>query len=200
MILKNTIFTIGHSNYESDQFIKLLKDHSINAVADVRQSPYSSYVPQFNRENIRDTLVKNNIKYVFLGDLLGARPQDSHCYTDNYVDFSKLANTSFFKEGISRLVEGSKTLRIALMCAEKDPLTCHRTILVCKNLKQNNMNILHILHDSTLEENSDTEVRLLKEHKLQPNELFRTPEEILEDAYQRQGKKMAAFNDDLKNG
>lgn len=197
MSIQKTIFTIGHSNYESGHFIKLLKDHSINAIADVRQFPYSSYVPQFNRDIISETLLKNLIKYVFLGDMLGARPKDRNCYTGNQVDFNKLAETPFFKEGIERLIEGAKTLRIALMCAEKDPLACHRTILVCKNLKKNNVKILHILQDSTLEENSATEIRLLKEHKLQLNELFRTPEEILEDAYQRQGEKMAASIENL---
>jgi len=193
----NTIFTVGHSNYEADRFVKLLTDHSIDAIADVRQSPYSGYASQFNREIIKEILLTNNIRYVFLGDLLGARPQNYQYYSNNYVDFDKLCQASFFQEGIERLQEGVKTMRIALMCAEKDPLLCHRTILVCKNLKLLNMEIEHILHDSTLEKHSDTEKRLLEAHNLQHGELFRSSEEILEDAYRRQAQKMAASGGDL---
>ncbi len=192
MNYQNKIFTIGHSNYENDRFIKLLTDHSINVIADVRQFPYSKYVPHFNKDCISKTLLKFNIKYIFLGDLLGARPQDSKYYTNNYVDFAKLAQASFFQEGLSRLKEGAKTLRIAIMCAEKDPVMCHRTILVCRNLRKSNLEILHILTDSTLEKNTITEMRLREIHKLQNNELFRSCEEIIEDAYNRQSKKMVA--------
>jgi len=194
---ENTIFTVGHSNYEKDRFVKLLTDHSISVIADVRQSPYSGYVSQYNREIIKEILLEHGIGYVFLGDLLGARPQDRIYYTNNYVDFDKLCQSSFFQEGINRLEEGVKTMRIALMCAEKDPLLCHRTILVCKNLKILNMKIRHILHDSTLEKHSDTERRLLTAHNLQHNELFRSPEEVLDDAYRRQGLKMAASGENL---
>jgi uncharacterized protein (DUF488 family) len=196
MTKKNIIYTIGHSNYESDKLIKLLSSHAIEVIADVRQHPYSKYVPQFNKENIERTLSNANIKYVFMGDLLGARPQDINCYTDNRVDFAKLSKASFFQEGISRLLNGSKKYRIALMCAEKDPVTCHRTILVSRELLKNNIKILHILDDSTIEDNETTEKRLLKIHKLENYELFRSDEERLVDAYDRQGKKMAASIDD----
>lgn len=192
---KNIIYTVGHSNYESDELIKLLSSHAIEVIADVRQHPYSKYVSHFNKEKIEQTLSNANIKYVFMGDLLGARPQDINCYTDNRVDFKKLSKASFFQDGISRLLNGSQKFRIAIMCAEKDPITCHRTILVCRELLKHNIKILHILSDSTIEDNEITEKRLLKIHKLQNDELFRSYEERLVDAYDRQGKKMAASID-----
>ena len=76
------------------------------------------------------------MEYVFLGDLLGARPSDSGCYTDNHVNFHKLAQADFFQDGLERLKQGMNKFRIALMCAEKDPVMCHRTILVCNGLFQ----------------------------------------------------------------
>ena len=127
-----------------------------------------------------------------MGELLGARPKDINCYTNDHVDFKKLAKAPFFRKGINRLLNGSKKYRIALMCAEKDPVTCHRTILVCRELKKNNFKIFHILDESTTEEHEITERRLLKLHKLQSEELFRSYEERLEEAYNKQGKNMAA--------
>jgi uncharacterized protein (DUF488 family) len=197
MNTQNNIFTVGHSNYESDEFLRLLSAHTIEVVADVRQHPYSKYVPHFNKDIIKQSLSKVKIKYVFMGEVLGARPKDTNCYTDSYVDFKKLANASFFKDGIYRLLDGSKRLRIALMCAEKDPVTCHRTILICRELKKNNIKILHILSNSTIEENEITEKRLLNLHKLQNDELFRSYEERLDDAYNKQGRKMAASIEDM---
>jgi hypothetical protein len=77
------------------------------------------------------------------------------------------------------------------MCAEKDPVACHRTILVCRELKKY-LQIFHILDGSTLEQHEITEKRLLRLHKLEDEELFRSLEERLEEAYNKQGKKMAA--------
>ena len=192
MTLMNQLFTVGHSNYDIEHFLGLLSEHTIDAVADVRQSPYSKYVPHFNKEAIKKILTKVGIKYVFLGDLLGARPKDINCYTNNRVDFSKLAQTSFFQDGLNRLQRGLIKFRIALMCSEKDPIVCHRTILVCRNLRSDDLQILHILEDASLEDNRDSEIRLRRLHKLQERDLFRTPNDIIEDAYDRQSKKIAA--------
>jgi uncharacterized protein (DUF488 family) len=197
MNAQNTIYTVGHSNYEDTEFLKLLSTHEIEVIVDVRQHPYSKYVSHFNKDSIEQSLSKANIKYIFMGKLLGARPQDTTCYTNNSVDFKKLAKTSFFKEGINRLLNGSKKFRIALMCAEKDPVTCHRNILICRELKRYDVRILHILTDSTIEENEITEKRLLMLHKLQNDELFRSYEERLEEAYNNQGEKMAASIEDM---
>ncbi len=68
-----TIYTIGHSVHTIDVFIKLLKKNGVDTVADVRSSPYSAYSPQFNREALKSSLEKNGLKYVFMGDQLGAR-------------------------------------------------------------------------------------------------------------------------------
>jgi uncharacterized protein (DUF488 family) len=78
----------------------------------------------------------------------------------------KIAATKLFQEGIHRLLKDSEDYKIALMCAEKDPITCHRAILVCQYLRQHNLNINHILKNGDLETHTVLEERLLKEHNL----------------------------------
>jgi uncharacterized protein (DUF488 family) len=185
------IFTIGYSTYSLEQFISTLKKHSITAIVDVRSSPYSKFKPEFNRNTLQSALNEHEIEYVFLGEFCGARIDDPSCYQDGKVDFNIVAKSDKFKIGINRILSGVNKYTVALMCAEKDPVTCHRFVLICKNLKDDNINLFHILENSKIEKHSESEFRLLKLHKLDQPELFRTHEQRLHDAYNRQGSKIA---------
>lgn len=200
------LFTIGHSNLTIEAFIPLLQLHQITAVADVRSHPYSRYLPHFNKAEVKTALLKNGIQYVFLGQELGARTDDLSCYDlTGKALYDRIAKTALFSEGIQRLLKGIEQYKIALMCAEKDPMTCHRTILVCRNLKPFNLQINHVLSDGTLETHEQLEERLLRKfnkgkdinHPLQLSlfEVAPPPSEInLEDAYHRQGLEIAYVN------
>lgn len=130
------LFTIGHSNLSIDAFIALLQRHGITAVADVRSHPYSRFLPHFNQSALKAALLNAGIQYVFLGKELGARAADQSCYVDSKASYEKIAATELFLEGIQRLLTGSEKYKISLMCAEKDPITCHRSILVCQHLRE----------------------------------------------------------------
>src|SRR5262249_48596390 len=122
--------TIGHSNHPIQDFLDLLRRHGITAVADVRSTPYSRFNPQFRRAKLQASLAEVGIQYVFLGAELGARSQDPSCYdADGRVSYARLAKTELFRSGIERLITGSSQYRISIMCAEREPLECHRTIL-----------------------------------------------------------------------
>ncbi|MCC3405750.1 MAG: DUF488 domain-containing protein [Microcoleus sp. PH2017_10_PVI_O_A] len=156
------LFTIGHSNHSIEAFLLLLQQHRITAVADVRSHPFSRYLPHFNKSEITASLSAVGIQYVFLGQELGARPEDLSCYdTSGKALYDRIAATPLFAAGIQRLLKGAAHYKISLMCAEKDPLTCHRTILVCHKLKEFNLQINHILSDGSLESHQDLEARLL---------------------------------------
>jgi uncharacterized protein (DUF488 family) len=185
------IYTIGHSTHPIDEFIGLLKMHGITAVADVRSDPYSRYNPQFNRENLQPELKRHAIAYVFLGKELGPRSDDPACYEDGKVSYRRLARTTVFQEGLKRVRQGMGSYRIALMCSEKDPITCHRTILVCRHLLESGARILHILEDGSIEENDALIKRLMELLKLSDKDLFTTPEEMVQRAYDIQGEKIA---------
>jgi uncharacterized protein (DUF488 family) len=185
------IFTIGHSTHSLDVLIELLKKCAVTAVADVRSHPYSRYNPQFNRETFKANLKAYGLDYVFLGVELGARSEDPACYREGQVQFELVARTSLFKEGLARVHNGMKAHRICLLCAEKDPLFCHRTILVCRHLRAPDIQINHILEDGTIEPHQDAERRLMEILRVPESTLFTTFEQQVERAYDIQAKKIA---------
>jgi uncharacterized protein (DUF488 family) len=187
-----TVYTIGHSNHEPETFVALILRHAIDAVCDVRSNPHSRYNPQFNREVLERTLAAKGIRYLFLGRELGARSEDPGCYENGVVRYDRLAATPLFQEGLARVREGAaKGLRVALMCAEKDPLECHRTILVARRLDESGLDVQHIHADGGLELHADAMVRLRQLHRLPEADLFRTPADILAEAYARQESRIA---------
>lgn len=185
------LYTIGHSTHSSEQFIELLAMHSVNAVADVRSHPYSRYTPQFNREPLQETLRRVHIHYVFLGEELGARSQDSQHYLEGKVQYAALASTPQFRAALKRIESGLGTYRIALLCAEKDPIVCHRAILVCRHLRLPGIHIGHIREDGMLEAHSEMEKRLLRVCKLPEFDMFTDKTQMLERAYDLQGDRIA---------
>jgi uncharacterized protein (DUF488 family) len=189
--MKPPLFTIGHSNHEWSHFLSLLQMHGISAVADVRSSPYSRRCPHFHRENLASMLVDHQIRYVFLGHELGARRTERECYVNGKADYDRIACTDAFQSGIERVRVGRKNYRIALMCSEKDPLMCHRSILVCRHLRGEDGPICHILDNGVLETHSELESRLLSLCNLPEVDLFRSRDELVETAYALQGGRIA---------
>ncbi|MCE2698523.1 MAG: DUF488 domain-containing protein [Nostocales cyanobacterium LE14-WE4] len=170
------LFTIGHSNHSIETFIELLLDHNVTALADVRSHPYSRYLPHFNRIQIENSLKSTKMKYVFLGKELGARPKDPECYVDGKAVYEKIAATELFSEGIKRVMKGLNNYRVALMCAEKDPIVCHRAILVCQHLRnERDLEINHIKSNGDLESHYKLEDRLLARHGLKQLALAAAP-------------------------
>jgi hypothetical protein len=119
--LDNPIYTIGHSDHTIETFLSLLQKWNVNAVADVRSSPYSKRHPQFSKAPLEALLRKGGITYVSLGKELGARPSDREPYTEGKADLpAKSADSTLFRKGIHRLLEGRKRWSIAVMCAERN--------------------------------------------------------------------------------
>lgn len=160
------IFTVGHSNHSLEKFLNLLKQHGVTAIADVRSSPFSRRFPHFNQAPLRNSLSSEDISYVFLGEQLGARPKDPECYVEGKALYELIAATQAFTTGLERIFKGAKHHQIALMCAEQDPITCHRAILVCKHLRNTGLDVKHILKTGDLESHEHLEQRLLKLHNL----------------------------------
>lgn len=189
--MQEAVFTIGHSTHPQERFIALLHQHGITALCDVRSKPYSRVNPQFNREELRQSLRACGIVYVFLGKELGARSEDPACYVQGRVQYDRLAHTELFRYGLERVQEGMKKYRLALMCAEKEPLECHRTILVARHLAALGLDVRHIHADGRLESHADALSRLARMLNLPEHDMFRSREELLEDAYRRQEERIA---------
>ena len=189
--MTDTVYTIGHSTHSIETFIELLKSHDVTALADVRSRPYSRMNPQFNREPLKEALRNAQIQYVFLGKELGARSDDKSCYRSGQVQYDLLAQTELFRHGIDRVTKGARTHRVTLMCAEKEPLECHRTILVARKLCEKGLTIKHILSNGCLEDHADAIERMIAMQKVGGVDMFRDREAVVRDAYARQGNAIA---------
>jgi uncharacterized protein (DUF488 family) len=185
------IYTIGHSAHPVGVFAALLAMHNVTVVADVRSSPRSRFNPQFNRADLERSLAAADIRYVFLGRELGARSDDPSCYDKGQVKYARLARTAAFRRGIERLLKGATEHRIACMCAEKEPLECHRTLLVARALVAEGVEVAHIHADGRLESHAAAMERLLDIAGLPRQDLFRSREELLAEALARQEERVA---------
>ena len=186
-----TVYTVGHSNHPSEKFIDLLITNGITAIADVRSTPFSRRNPQFNRDELATALKKHAIEYVFLGKELGARSNDPSCYANGKVQYGRLAETSLFKAGIERVLQGAKKYRVALMCAEKEPLDCHRTLLVSRALTAQGAIIMHLMADASIEPHEATMSRLIERVGLAHNDLFQDETALINEACELQENKIA---------
>jgi uncharacterized protein (DUF488 family) len=189
-VITALVYTIGHSNHPIEEFIKLLNHYSINCVCDVRSTPYSRYAEQYNREYLKEVLESKNIMYLYFGDEFGARRNEKSLLTDGVVDFIKVAKDDKFICGITRVKKGiQKDYRIVLMCTEKEPLECHRTILVSKNLEASGISVAHILANGFVKSHKIIEEELVKKYFPDANQtsLFDTRElmDNLAESYRR---------------
>lgn len=185
------VFTVGHSTLPYERFIALLRHAGVNAIADIRTSPFSRHFPQFNRDTLKSELRLDGVSYVFLGKELGGRPRDRMLYRDGVADYEKMATCEAFGEGLRRVVEGAKRYRIALMCSEHDPVDCHRCLLVSRALLKKGVRVGHILSDGTVATQAQIEDRLLELAGCKSDDLFASREERLAAAYRDRARKVA---------
>jgi len=200
--MANTVYTVGYSGYHQDipRFVSDLKAHGINVVADVRTSPYSRFSPEFNRESIQADLRMAGLKYVFMGEELGARPSDRHCYVNGAVDYDRIVSADFFQHGLDRVLTGlSRGYVITLLCAEKDPIDCHRNVLVAHSLAKRGVGIKHLVQlaqeePAVAEDCEDTESRLFEKcdkGDSRQYDLFMSRDLQIEELYKTRFKEIA---------
>jgi uncharacterized protein (DUF488 family) len=185
------VYTVGHSTHHIETFLALLKSAGITAVVDVRSSPYSRLNPQFGKDSLKQSLAAEKIKYVFLGKELGARSSDSSVYRNGQVQYEILAETDLFKSGIERVKQGAEKYQVALMCAEKEPLDCHRTILVARKLEEHGICIMHILGSGVVESHQHVMERLVSKLQIPKEDMFRTRHAAIAEAYEKQASQIA---------
>jgi uncharacterized protein (DUF488 family) len=185
------MYTIGHSTHPIETFLGLLATNHVTAIGDVRSEPFSRRRPEYNREALNATLAAHGIAYVFLGRELGARPRDDAMYLDGRVHYRLLASAPRFAAGIARLQEGAARFQVALLCAEGEPLNCHRTLLVAPRLVEEGIDVVHIHPTGELEGHGAAMERLLSVHGLPERDVFGRQAELLELATARQEGRIA---------
>lgn len=195
--MKNTIFTIGYTAFDQVTFINILKNLEISCLVDVRSVPASSYSPQYDKSVFEILLKKEGILYRNYPEF-GARQNDKKYYSDiGYLDFDKYTQSEAFVNGINKLQNGMKMgYKFVLMCAEKDPINCHRSIMVTRAFSDRGYDVQHICADKErtffLQSQKELEKRLVQQNgdDLDQVSLFDTDEARIHRAYQRQNREI----------
>jgi uncharacterized protein (DUF488 family) len=185
------LFSIGHSNIPAERFIGLVRHAGVNAIVDVRSTPFSRRFPWFSGKNLAATLTQHGMTYLAYGDALGGRPRDTALYRDGVADYEAMARQPDFQMGLDRLLADAARSRVCLMCAEREPLDCHRCLLVARSLAERGLTIGHILHDGTVEPHAATELRLLALTGASDDLFVTGQDERLAAAYRRRARAVA---------
>jgi uncharacterized protein (DUF488 family) len=185
------LLTIGHSNLAAERFMALLTSAGVTAVADVRSVPFSRWCPWFSAKALAQRLAGEGIAYLALGDSLGGRPRDPNLYRNGVADYEAIAARLEFVAGLDRVVDEIARHRVCLLCAEREPLDCHRCLLVGRALAERGLTLGHIRADGTIEPHAGTEDRLLALAGGEAD-LFRDRAERLAHAYRRRAQAVAA--------
>lgn len=167
------IYTIGHSNYTMERLIDMLEYYNINCVVDIRGTPYSKYNIQFDKEAIRYTLTNAGFVYIYMGKELAAKRIRKNSYNnEGYSNFEEVIKEDEFKRGVERLKNGcEKGYKIILLGAMQDPIRCHRSILVGRELVKNDFDVKHILDDYSIVTQDDIEEMLLNKYFSNRNQI-----------------------------
>ena len=161
--MTHRLFTIGHSAMQLPTFLGLLHQFQVAVLADVRSKPQSFRFPHFDRIDLERALPVAGIRYLFLGDELGGRPDDPDAYDrDGVVDYRIRRKSYAFQAGLERVQTELAQNDLALMCAEEDPLQCHRFLMICPELVALGLAPLHIRKGGVLETQQEAEDNLLQ--------------------------------------
>ncbi|WP_237699008.1 DUF488 domain-containing protein [Caldicellulosiruptor obsidiansis] len=159
-----------------------------------RTNPFSRFAPEYRKENLEKALEQANIKYIFLGNLLGGKPENPSFYTpEDYWDYSAIIQSMEFKEGINTLLNLAEKGTIALMCSEFDPAQCHRALIIGRYLLSfHNISVNHLMGKWVKVVQRELEESLIFEYFPQTSEQhsFFSDEELINKAYELQMKKI----------
>lgn len=198
------LFTIGHTNHTHNDFFNILKQYDIAYLLDVRSTPFSQYTSQFNKDVISQFLKSKGISYCHMGKFFGARPDDKALYTkEKYLDFEKMRSSDLFQKGLNNVMKGlSERNNVVLMCTEKDPIDCHRAIMVAREFSLRGVEVNHILSDGKLQSQKELDERLLDKyfpdrHQISlVSNLSKIPEEeLLKEAYRKRNAEIGYHTD-----
>ena len=191
------IYTIGYVSYQPEEMISVLSSRGISCLVDVRSNPHSAYYTQYNREQFSGLLKANGIIYRNYAAEFGARQENPVYYSkEGYLDFSKFTKSEAFKQGVQKLEKGMELGYVfVLMCAEKDPITCHRAIMIGKALKEQGIKVMHIHYPDRIETQEEMEQRGIGDQL----SLF-SDEQRIEEFYQTQNRKIGYRPDTGKEG
>ena len=194
-----TLFTIGHSNHSLENFKKILSDNNIHYVLDVRSIPRARFVPHFNEKQLSHYLNSINVNYANMGKYFGARQTKKEYYSqEGYLDFELFRESDLFQIGLNTTLKLLENSNVLLLCMERDPIDCHRAIMVGRGFELSRIKVNHILFDSTIITQDELNHRLLDKYFPARDQLslFSNQEkdsELLINAYRNRNKEVGYY-------
>lgn len=155
-----TIYTIGHSTRAIEEFIELLKAHTVELLADIRTIPKSRHNPQFNGDALSKDLEDSGIGFQHMPGLSGLRhPKKDSPNTGwenaSFRGFADYMQTEEFRKGLDGVIKMALEKQTAIMCAEAVPWRCHRS-LIADALSVRGIKVLHIMGRTSFKEHQIT--------------------------------------------
>lgn len=201
------IFTIGYTSFLPADFINVLHHYGIKCLVDVRSMPYSQYHSEYNKETLEEALKKNGIVYRHYAAEFGARQENRVFYgPDGILDFEKFIRSDEFQSGIEKIKKGMEIgYTFALMCAEKDPINCHRAIMVGQGFKKAGFSVKHIRDTGEVETQEALEQRILDMYFKDRDQISlfsadeRDDEDLIEKGYVLRNKDIGYHIDGSKD-
>ncbi|WP_370867748.1 DUF488 family protein [Brevundimonas sp.] len=184
-------WTLGHSSQTYERFSSLLRSFGITAVADVRSSPFSRHFPHFNRDDLKNSLKRDGLSYVFMGKELGGRPADPDLFVNGVANYERMSETTSYKLGLERVIGGASGHRIALVCSEAHPLDCHRCLLVGRSLIEGKHEVDHILPDGSVRSQNQIETDMVVMAGRTEPDFFMSASELVDTAYRERASQVA---------
>lgn len=190
------LYTVGHSNHSLEHFRQMLVDNEVNYVMDVRSVPRSRFVPQFNEKRLSEYLKTFDITYCNMGEYFGARQAHPNFYNERgYFDFERFRASDIFKTGLENVLKGLEEYNIALMCTEKNPLDCHRAVMVGRGFELAGVKVEHIFSDSTVISQDIFNEQLLQRYFSRNRQLslfdaMKKEEELLVEAHRKRNEEI----------
>lgn len=170
-----SFYTIGHSTRSIEEFVSVLKAFKVKVLVDIRAFPVSRRNPQFNRENLEESLARCGIQYLWLGQELGGYRKKSEGLGEKspnkgwtregfriYADYMM---SDDFRSAVKRLIDLAKKKRVAYMCAEKFYWRCHRR-LVSDYLLSLGYEVWHIVEKDILRKHELTNFAQIRNGRL----------------------------------
>lgn len=191
---QHDLYTIGYCRFSPEEMLAIFNESQIKAVIDVRATPYSRAFPMYNREAIKKFFNGNGLYYLSFATEFGGRLTPEKDSVGSAERYDYLRNSQDFKKGCERLHEGLMKFNVCLMCAQKDPITCHRSILISHNyrLLYPETRIFHISPEG-LETQKDLDARVLKKFLKKTDPLLNpSTESQLDEAYRLQFQNTCA--------
>lgn len=145
-----SIYTVGHSNHNIDDLLRMLRTMQLQQLIDVRAYPSSARYPQFAGAYLQQALAASGIDYHWAGSQLGgmrkARSTSPHyaIASSSLRAYADHMQTREFRTTITGLIDSARATRTVLMCSERDPSRCHRS-LIADYLSSRGVHVVHLI-------------------------------------------------------